>query len=631
MGRGNDVAGNRGTEQTADGSGGPARRPLTVLAFAVLAVAAVEFFGLGLLRPLTNQFDDLLLRANAATRSPDPDIVLVDIDERSLERMAPRVGRYPWPRSVHAELIEGIAAQDPEAIVFDILFSDPDHAQPAGDTYLVETARKHANTFFPLLRLDPAGDPEGVPLGRAGQALGFRRTPDAAADARAALLLPLPGIAATGRIGTINFREDPDGVGRRYPLYLEVDGWRIPSLPAKVARALDYPVPERKDLRLNWTGPALSYERIPYADLYRDLSRREPRRPADELTGKVVVVGATASGLHDLRTTPVASLFPAVEMVATALDNLKNGDGLRRAPAAAEWVLTLLLVAGLYLAVRRGHGPLRIGAGLLAALPLLAGGAFAALQARYLVPVLGPALFGGFFYAGAAGRAFLEERRAREHSVRTFSRFLDPRVVKQLLASGESVASLRGESREVTVLFSDIRGFTSLSERSDPERLVTLLNDYFSRQVRVIFGRGGTVDKFIGDAIMAFWGAPVADRDQAVHAVAAALKMAETVDAFRREVPEAGEGFDIGIGVHTGEAVVGFIGAENRLEYTAIGDTVNLASRIEGQTKGVARVLVSEVTRAQCGEAFDFIDRGKYKVKGREQEVRLFEPRRKPA
>ena len=625
------MAGNRGTEQAANGGNGPAPQPLRVLALAVVAAAAVEFFGLGLLRPLTNQFDDLLLRLDAATRTPDADIVLVDIDERSLERMAPLVGRYPWPRSVHAELIEGIADQDPAAIVFDILFSDPNHAQPAGDAYLVEVAQAHDNAFFPMLRLDPAGDAEGVPMARVGEALGFRRTAAADPDARAALLLPLPGIAATGRIGTINFREDPDGVGRRYPLYLEVDGWRLPSLPAKVARALDYPVPERRDLRLHWNGPALSYDRIPYAELYRDLTRREPRRPQDELTDKVVVVGTTASGLHDLRTTPMGSLFPAVEMVATAIDNLKNRDALRRSPAAAEWGVTLLLVAGLYLAFRRGQGPLRTGAGLLAVLPLLAGGAFAALQARYLLPVLGPALFGGVFYAGAAGRAFLEERRAREHSVRTFSRFLDPRVVKQLLASGESVASLRGESREVTVLFSDIRGFTTLSERSDPERLVTLLNDYFSRQVRVIFGRGGTVDKFIGDAIMAFWGAPVADRDQAVHAVAAALEMAETVDAFRREVPEAGEGFDIGIGVHTGEAVVGFVGAENRLEYTAIGDTVNLASRIEGQTKGVARVLVSEATRQRCGEAFDFRDRGKYKVKGREQEVRLFEPRRKLA
>jgi adenylate cyclase len=146
----------------------------------------------------------------------------------------------------------------------------------------------------------------------------------------------------------------------------------------------------------------------------------------------------------------------------------------------------------------------------------------------------------------------------------------------------------------------------------------------------VIFRNGGTMDKFIGDAIMAFWGAPVDDPEQARHAVEAALEMCDTLLEFKQQLGEAGEHFDVGIGIHTGPAVVGFIGSENRLDYTAIGDTVNLASRIEGQTKGVARVLVSEETHRLCGEAFDFSDHGFYKVKGRTQEVQLLEPRRKP-
>src|SRR5690606_32911690 len=215
----------------------------------------------------------------------------------------------------------------------------------------------------------------------------------------------------------------------------------------------------------------------------------------------------------------------------------------------------------------------------------------------------------------------------RDAAVNAFGRFIDPRVVKSLVREDSDALRAPPESREVTVLFSDIRGFTTLSETRSPEEIVRLLNRYFARQVEVIFRHGGTIDKFIGDAIMAFWGAPVPNPDQAEHAVRAALEMTRVVRGFRAELAADGIDFDIGIGLHTGPAVVGFIGAENRLDYTAIGDTVNLASRIEGQTKGVARVLVSEETRARCENAFRFFDHGEFQVKGRAKAVQLHEPR----
>jgi adenylate cyclase len=203
-------------------------------------------------------------------------------------------------------------------------------------------------------------------------------------------------------------------------------------------------------------------------------------------------------------------------------------------------------------------------------------------------------------------------------------------VVSGLVETGELSREQKPQAREITILFSDIRGFTTLSETRSPEAVVALLNRYFSRQVDVVFRHGGTLDKFIGDAIMAFWNAPGDVPDHADRAVATALEMCRQLDEFRAELleaePELGD-FDVGIGLHTGPAVVGFLGSDTRMEYTAIGDTVNLGSRIEGTTKGVARVLVSESTRAACDPGrFRFEHRGQFHVKGREKPVDLYEP-----
>jgi adenylate cyclase len=180
------------------------------------------------------------------------------------------------------------------------------------------------------------------------------------------------------------------------------------------------------------------------------------------------------------------------------------------------------------------------------------------------------------------------------------------------------------------LLFSDIRGFTTLSETRPPAEVVAILNRYFTRQVEVIFKHGGSLDKYIGDAIMAFWGAPLDDPEHAKNAVACALEMADTLLAFKAELGELGASFDVGIGVHSGPAVVGLIGSEIRREYTSIGDTVNLASRIEGLTKQAGRrILVSRETMEQCRGAFDFVSCGTFQAKGRAQPVELFEPRRK--
>jgi adenylate cyclase len=595
--------------------------------FALLAI--VETGWLHVLQPLEDRLSDFFVRLQAQPLQPDTDIVIVDIDDASLARMQEVAGNWPWPRSVHGELVRGIARQQPAAIVFDLLFSEPDQYRPESDRLFNVALQVNSRIYFPMVRRDPALDASGAPLAQVAPLLGLLRTEQADAHARIAVLPPLVIKPEYWRTGTINFAEDRDGVGRRYQLYTPAYGWLIPSLPARVAADLGYAVPRQDDMILAWRGRAGSFKHIPYADLYDDFGREHPQRSQDELRGKIVIIGTAATGLHDQRVTPVSSAYSGMEILATAIDDLKNGRTMHAAPVWLVPLSVLALLAALGAALLRDASVLKTGVSLVAATLLMLSGSYFAAGRLYLLPVLAPLLLAWGYYFACALAEYLRERRTREQTVKEFSRFVDPHVVKELVAHGG--LSRSGESRQITVLFSDIRGFTTLSEKRTPQEIVALLNHYFTLQVGVIFRHGGSLDKFIGDCIMAFWGAPLDDPQHAQHAVAAALEMADVLRRFRQELGERDSDFDVGIGIHSGPAVVGLIGSEQRREYTAIGDTVNLASRIEGLTKGVSRILVSRETMQLCGDMFDFKSFGSYKVKGREQEVELFSPSGKEA
>ena len=595
-----------------------------LLAAAVWLLAGAGI-GVGLASRLENPFLDWNLKHLAERLPPDPEIVLLDIDEPTLEAMAPAWGRYPWSRAVYGTLLEGLTRQQPRAILFDILFVDPHKEHAQDDLYFIEVARKLPNVYFSMVRLQASADPQGIAL---KDVKGVLPTPQARPEARAALLLPLPGLADTGRVGAINVFTDADGVIRRYPVYHELDGWRLASLPARVARDLGYAVPEEKEQVLVWHGPARSYKTISLHEVLTDFERSIPQRRMDEFRDKIVVIGTTAPGLHDIKLTPMQSDFPGPEVLATALDNLKNGDRLYVTPTWTLFAAVTLALALLATAFARNVSPARVGAWLLSATALLAAGGWAGVVYTHTsLPVTGVVAFSWLYFLPAAVRAFWLERQQRQRVTQLFSRFLDPRVVAGLVEKGATDSTLTGQKRDITVLFSDIRGFTTLSEQKTPQEIVDILNRYFSRQVEVIFRHGGTLDKYIGDAIMAFWGAPTEQPDHARRALAAAREMEQTLLAFRKEMGADGEHFDIGIGLNSGEAVVGFIGSpEHRQDYTVIGDTVNTASRIEGATKGRARILVSEATRNAAGPDVTFKDHGFAKLKGKGEEVRLYEP-----
>ncbi|MBB5192969.1 adenylate cyclase [Silvimonas terrae] len=592
----------------------------------MLLLIAADYGALHLSRAVDHAVNDRLLARHATTRTPSPDIVLVDIDQKSLTALADEAGSWPWPRAIHAEMLDAIARQQPKAIIFDLMFNEPDTFRADSDKLFQDTARAHASLLYlPSVQLV---DGTGPLLRNLPPSLGLQRAPDADPNASVPLLLPWAMPQDVWRGGLINFLADADGTGRRYRLVQTVAGWRIPSLPAQLATDQHWPVPPASAITLNWTTP---HARVSYSDLYLDFNSEHPKRAANEFAGKIVIVGTAAPGLQDLRPTPLGSTWPGVEILATAIDNLAHQDWLQQPHRLgfAIWALVLctLLVAGF----GRGINTLGLGVALLVVTLVSGVAGWLALGRHWLLPLYAPLVFAWLCYVLCALQAWLAEKRRRERTMQMFGRFLDPRVASALVDSGDTSASMQPQTRNITVLFSDIRGFTTLSESRPPEYIVTLLNQYFTRQVEVVFKHGGTLDKFIGDCIMAFWGAPADDPDHARHAVAAALEMAKELEAFRQSLTDLDVPFDVGIGIHTGPAVVGFIGAPSRLDYTVIGDTVNLASRIEGQTKGIARVLVSEATRAACGThgEFDFVDHGSHQVKGRDQPVQLYSPREK--
>ena len=320
-------------------------------------------------------------------------------------------------------------------------------------------------------------------------------------------------------------------------------------------------------------------------------------------------------------------------ILATAIDNLKNQGYLKPLPRVTSQVvavLSLVLLSSCFIFNKDYAQKVSLSFVLLVlfsfTLLLLNHALLKQQQVVFIGEILVFMLVSFICFSFVYGYV---EYRHRKEALAMFSRFLDPTVVYKLLKDDALLPEQLNKKAILTVLFSDIRNFTHIAEQSDAQALLNLLNEYFNQQVDIIFSHKGTLDKFIGDCVMAFWGAPVASANHAVDAIYAALAMEYQLVRFKENLPTHLQDFDVGIGIHTGECIVGMIGAKRRLDYTVIGDAVNLASRIEGLTKYNTRILVSEQTKLMAEDVFDFIYQGEHKVKGREAPVKLYQPKSK--
>jgi adenylate cyclase len=618
---------------------GPARWHAAVGILLVLVLGA-ELFGLHMLDTAESRLADAFLRHHASDFKADPNIIEVDIDDQSMVAMQEIAGLWAWPREIHADLVDALSEFSPRAIVFDLAFAERDLKHPKSDASLAQSLKAtHTSVYLVAALLPDDQHAAATPLREVQAAFGVAKLGDATASAK--LLLPNALDSGVWRLGLDNSEVDADGVLRRYRLRDAVRGWELPSMPARVAADLGVALPPGASFQMSW--PASGRIRYPYGELFRLLTEQRPGmseadlRSLDQLLrGKIIVIGSSATSTFDHHLTPLGASYPGVDVLAGAIDNLLNGSYMRKVSPLWPLLFGALLIGVLVAAFSRRLNPLAVGAALLAVTVAVLVLEDYAVARLWLIPMLTPLIFAWIWYLLAAIAGYLRERRTREQAVSLFRRFLNPEVVRQIVDQGETVESLSGRNCQLSVLFSDIRGFTTLSESREPHQVVALLNRYFDKQVEVVFRHGGTLDKFIGDCIMAFWGAPLDDPQHASRAVAAAMEMQQTLLEFKKELAAEDSDMvdiDVGIGVHSGTAVVGFIGARRKLDYTAIGDTVNLASRVEGLTKGVARVLVSRETMLACGDGteFDFELRGAFAVKGRAAEVELYEPMRKIA
>lgn len=396
--------------------------------FTVIAVADAftsNYFG-----GMRQTTFDTMLRLRVNVPAPDPDIVIVDIDEKTLAAMAADYGRWPWPRQVLAEFLENVEAQQPKAVVFDVLFSDPDIQNPDSDAYFNEVVAGTTNTFFPMLRLPDAHDAlsrlpaDMVP----GVVAGEGALPEATL---AMVIPPFEAMQQPGRLGTHSVYPDIDGVVRTYPVRTNAQGWLIPSLPYVVAKAAGKGDNAPDKLLLNWRGKPFTYTYVSFSDVYLDMLKEKRTRPADEFKGKTLIIGSTAAGLLDVRGTPLDRQFPGVEVLATAIDNLQQGDWLRAPEARLFYLgLALLIIWGTAFAFWKSGASNKLDKFYGLSQFALLGFSYATVNmGNVYINLTGPVFIGALYFSVARIYAFATERA------------LDTSLVSRVDASG---ATLRG-------------------------------------------------------------------------------------------------------------------------------------------------------------------------------------------
>lgn len=597
----------------------------------------------------------LRLRSLVKYQTPPKDIIIVSVDEKSIKD----IGRWPWRRDVMAELIRKISEGSPRVIGIDIMFSERENKKTdgklagafknAGNVVLAtafittEGVKKIVSKEIPDFLWDSAfmevKSPKGI------QWKKWALKPESVNP-------PIEEFSKVTSLGHVYTHPDMDAVLRWEFMYVNYGDDCYPSFPLQVARiALGI---EMKDMVLyggsgiklgsrfiptdlsgrvliNYRGKEGSFHYISASDVIKG------NISAELFNNKIILVGTSALATYDQKVTPLSANMPGVEKNANVVKSILLNSFLKKSPGVVE--LVVILITGIFLGLflpRLKAIPGTILASVFIAIYIVL--SFYLLTYKNLwinltYPTLNMIVV---FITQTVTKFFFEEKKAREIR-RMFSSYVSPKIVEELINHPDK-AKLGGERRTVTVMFSDVMGFTSLSERLPPEEVVSMLNEYFKEMVDIIFRWNGTLDKFVGDEIMAFWGAPIEQPNHAELAVRCALHMSDKLNEMQEAWRSKGkEILDCGIGINTGEVLIGNIGAQGKkMDYTAIGDHVNLTARVEKLTRDYkTRILITEHTVHGIESAiknhvighFELKEPVYAKVKGKEKEIKIFQLR----
>jgi adenylate cyclase len=623
----------------------------------VAALVAGGLFSVGWLdwleRPLWDWRASQMAKKGAATES----ICSIMIDQASLDA-AKDVEKgfglgWPWPRQVYAYILDFCRRAEAKAVIFDILYTEHSTESVADDEALGEAIARGVPFVIALPvgvgTEQPWPETAAYRLPMASDISGL--TPEMiAAASRMKASFPIPPVSSNATIlANIISEPDKDAIFRRLQPFRIFDNRLVPSLglaavmattpdaAIRVARgrmhigSRSIPLDRHGAAILRFRGRTQTHKAFnAYSVLQSEYNLQAGERPTidpAELKGKYVIVGMTAPALMDLKPTPMGKTYPGMEIHATFLDNLLSGDFIRECPTPWVWLglFAIAILAGITVRCSRRSSSIVVAFASLGTLSIVAG--FIAYHQGLWLPVA-PLISAALLAMVAAVIVnYAVEGRQKRFIKGAFKQYLSPIVIEKLMENPDQL-KLGGEEKVLTIFFSDVQGFTSISEKLSPTQLTGLLNEYLTAMTDIIYQTGGTIDKYEGDAIIAFWNAPLEQADHAEQAVRAALQCQAKLDTMRADLnARYGSNLYVRIGINTGPVVIGNMGSNQRFNYTFLGDAGNLAARLEGINKQFGTFLmISHNTRLAIGNAFPVRELSRVRVVGKAEPITIFEP-----
>ncbi len=621
-------------------------RVAVIVAVTVAVVLVLE--GLSLFQRPENMWYDSRMVRTASSHGPSDEIAVVLLDQDSLDWAQQELGwSWPWPRSAYGDIVSYFNLGGAASLAFDVLFTEPSVYGPQDDAAFVQACAEYGRVvqtvYFEASQGRDSLWKEAFPQPPLQNDLAQASAISSDED----LLFPIDSIATSAAVlGNITGSSDWDKVIRRAKAYRPYQSYLVPTLGVAplFAAGEDGPDPELepKNGRLLRFQPSLdSY--VPYSagqilqSYYAIQAGQEPLLESDMFQDMYVFFGFYAPGLFDICTTPMSAVYPGVGVHITQLDNYLQDSFLSPTtfPVKVALVVVLAFLGAVPLSLAEIFRLHKLNVLVSVAWMAIFGLLFVVLSygvfaAGFVLPMMPPlvALVLAFFSAMVV--SYRQEGRQRRYLKSAFRHYLSPAVIDTLIAHPESLV-LGGERRHISIFFSDVQGFTSISERLSPEELTSLLNDYLSQMTDILLESGGTIDKYEGDAIIAFWNAPVELHDHGRRAVEAMIRCQEKLAQLRPQLEQrAGRPFYMRVGINTGDAVVGNMGSSSRFDYTMLGDSVNLAARLEGLNKQFGTYSMCSAASKEEALAFGtelrFRELARVAVVGKKEAVTVFEP-----